>query len=432
MYDINDDRIFNRLPKKELSYILRNHCPVPDVEKDELYRNYKDHEIKNAAKKLRQTLEISEEHVCNTCRFKDACKQFQQLPQIPKSKQDIKVKFSDLLVVLDAYYGMAEFEIARKQLHIDKQLEIQQKQQEKNQKEKDEKKLKEEDLYNFDEFQNQVKQEKNDKQNSENQKDNIQPIEQFEPLYNFKIWSSGIKVLDSCDSLIDDLKNNDGVETKKYLNLWQEFQYQSFKTYKDSKKQDKNSEKENKNKKQEPKMSTKKNKRQQDKLVSQAQDLKDIKNQNKNKSLKNLVQEPYLANQDINIQNLMKKNDHPYEASKIKKNRHQINVQMEDEYELKNNNQYSSKKDQNQGEENQMKSDNLRTSNRKLKQQQYREKMEKIKNQDEQEQKNQEEEKLTKKQEQELSNELLIRELDNKRGGNKNSGFKFTKMRKQQ
>ena len=222
-HDFADYEILQRFPRKELKYFLRLECPTESMEGS---ISLSSKEVIDAGKRLRYAVDIPENFVCYRCSKKSTCNKKDLLP---KKK---KASVHDLLMYMDGLYNysnMVEKKNEASKKEAQRQAEkvtaseefsgvrVQQEEGE----EAEESVLSEEDL------EDDIEEFSEDMEEQEEFKVENNPVskgKEIEDRYNFKAYLSAMKVIDSLNPILNDLKYHNATEAKLFVNMFREEQ----------------------------------------------------------------------------------------------------------------------------------------------------------------------------------------------------------------
>ena len=224
-YDLRDYTILHRFPRKDIKTLASLPCPVRNIEesKENSEENTLIPRVQTIAsmKNLRFGLDIKEFKVCSKCPLKDTCSYKDQVPETHKAN------LTDLMVALvsfaeqNAGSQLKESEKNEKDTKNVENIENQQKEQKplevQNPQENEQKS--EETLKKVDEslVASAVKTEKQEEKDMKEKNE-----EEQEPEFKFKYWNSGLKVVDSLSVILEDLYQNNGLESRRFINTFLE------------------------------------------------------------------------------------------------------------------------------------------------------------------------------------------------------------------
>ncbi|EWS70979.1 hypothetical protein TTHERM_000920829 (macronuclear) [Tetrahymena thermophila SB210] len=184
-YEIRDPDVIQRFPKKELKSFIKIECPINTSD-----QNLKEQEVQQSLKRLRALNGVKEDLVCQNCSKKETCKVINFVPEI--NENSAKTSMSDLLTSM-YYFAVEQENKGQVQVETDQ-----------------------------DKIEQDIQDSKSGK-NKKNQKEKADiSIQKYRDCQNessfYKSCSSANKLTDTMHLLLDDLYNNLGIETKKFVN----------------------------------------------------------------------------------------------------------------------------------------------------------------------------------------------------------------------
>ena len=178
-------------------------------------------------KNLRLALDIREFKACNKCPLKDTCSFKDQVPEAQKAN------LTDLIVALIGFAEKDPVTFKKMAESMEKTGKNEKKTEEmKDNTEKKEEKV-EETAKNEE---NMNPEEKKEEKQAKTEEKDLKQQEKSEELneenpeephkstidFKFKFWNSGLKVLDSLSVVLDDLYQNNGLESRRFINVFLE------------------------------------------------------------------------------------------------------------------------------------------------------------------------------------------------------------------
>ncbi|KAL4471222.1 hypothetical protein ABPG72_007589 [Tetrahymena utriculariae] len=184
-FEIRDPDVIQRFPKKELKSFIKIECPINTND-----QNLKEQEVQQSLKRLRALNGVKEDLVCQNCSKKETCKVINFVPEL--NENTAKTSMSDLLTSM-YYFAVEQESKGVAQVETDQ-----------------------------DKIEQDIKDSKEGK-NKKNQKEKADiSVQKYRDCQNessfYKSCSSANKLTDTMHLLLDDIYNNLGIETKKFVN----------------------------------------------------------------------------------------------------------------------------------------------------------------------------------------------------------------------
>lgn len=208
-YDLKDYTILHRFPRKDMKTLISLPCPIQETtEKGKELGLVQPNQTISSMKNLRFAFDIREFKACSKCPLKETCVFKDQVPE------GHKANVTDLLV---AMIGFAEKDpIALKKL-------IETIEKPKTEGENTDQVTSEASITTHEGTSSnpdETKEQSVESQQKESNTNTSTEEQQIDPEFKFKYWNSGLKVLDTLSVVLDDLYNNNGLENRRFINIF--------------------------------------------------------------------------------------------------------------------------------------------------------------------------------------------------------------------
>ena len=221
-YDPRDYTILHRFPRKDIKTIVGLPCPIVSDPSKALIPS---EQTISSMKNLRLALDIREFRACSKCPVKDSCSFKDQVPESQKANlTDLMVALVGLAQTDPVTFAKMVEEVKKaKNDATGEKPTTTTNAQEANEKETTEnKETTQEKKAEPKETAEKAKEEKEGEAKNKEQEGKTEEAGASVDYLKFKYWNSGLKVLDSLSVILEDLNQNNGMESRRFINTFLE------------------------------------------------------------------------------------------------------------------------------------------------------------------------------------------------------------------